>query len=66
MKHDISINSYYILEINNFNFQYVEIFNQWHNSNWNKRNWKIKISNKCINNFLIHTAIFDNNWKIPF
>jgi hypothetical protein len=28
MKHDISINSYYILEINNFNFQYVEIFNQ--------------------------------------
>jgi len=66
MKHDISIKSYYILEINNFNFQYVEIFNQWHNSNWNKRNWKIMISNKCINNFLIHTATFDNNWKIPF
>lgn len=60
MKHDVELNSYYILEINKFNFKYLDLYNQGKNSNGNSRNPKISISNKNIGNFLIHMVEFDD------
>ncbi len=61
MKHDIKLKGYYILEINKYNFKYLDIYNQGKNSNGNPRNPKILISEKNIENFLIHMIEFDNN-----
>ena len=59
MKHSIHLESFYILEINKYNFKYIDIFNQGINSDGKKRNPKISISNKNINNFIIHMIFFD-------
>ena len=59
MKHSIHLESFYILEINKYNFKYIDIFNQGINSDGKKRNPKISISNKNINNFIIHMVFFD-------
>ena len=61
MKHDVKLTGYYILEINKFNFKYVDIYNQGRNSNGNERNPKIAISNKDIGNFLIHMVEFEED-----
>ena len=60
MKHDVELNNYNILEINKFNFKYLDLYNQGKNSNGNSRNPKISISNKNIGNFLIHMVEFDD------
>lgn len=59
MKHDVKLKSYYILEINKFNFKYLDMYNQGKNSNGNIRKPKISISNKNIGNFLIHMVSFE-------
>ena len=63
MKHDVQLKSYFILEINKFNFKYLNIYNQGKNSNGNERNPKISINNKDIGNFLIHMVEFDDDEK---
>lgn len=60
MKHSVHLNGYYILEINKFNFKYVDVYNQGKNSNGSLRKPKISISNKNVNNFLIHMVNFDS------
>ncbi len=54
MKNSIDLRSYYILEISKSNMHYLDIFNQGRNSNGAKREPKISIKTKNINNFLIH------------
>ncbi len=58
MKHAVSLTSYYILEINKFNKQYLDVFHQGHNSDGSPRNPKIQIKEKNIGNFLIHQMEF--------
>ncbi len=61
MKHDVKLKSYFILEINKFNFKYLNVYNQGKNSNGNSRNPKISINNKDIGNFLIHMVEFEDD-----
>lgn len=58
MKNSVTLTSYYILEINRFNKQYLDVFHQGHNSDGSPRNPKISIKNKNIGNFLIHQVNF--------
>ena len=58
MKYEVKLKSYYILEINKFNYQYVDVYNQGKNSDGNPRKPKISISSKNIDNFLIHAVEF--------
>ncbi len=58
MKYSISFVDLKILEINNYNKSYLNIFNQGHNSNGLPRKPKIKINKKDINNFLIYKDLF--------
>lgn len=58
MKHSIAFTDFKILEINNYNKQYIADFNQGKNNNGKVRNVKIKINKKTINNFLIYTSNF--------
>ena len=60
MKYEVNLKSYYILEINKFNYKYVDIYNQGKNSDGNPRKPKISISSKNIDNFLIHAVEFSN------
>ena len=47
-----------ILEINDYNINYLSLFTQGINSNGKLRDAKIKIDKKAINNFLIYTSTF--------
>ena len=58
MKHSVELTSYYVLEINRFNKQYLDVFHQGHNSDGSPRNPKISIKIKNIGNFLIHQMNF--------
>lgn len=58
MKFSVELTSYYVLEINKFNKQYLDVFYQGHNSDGSPRNPKIQINNKNIGNFLIHKMDF--------
>ena len=58
MKHSVELTSYYVLEINQFNKQYLDVFHQGHNSDGSPRNPKISIKTKNIGNFLIHQMNF--------
>ena len=58
MKYSVKLTSYYVLEINKFNKQYLDVFHQGHNSDGSPRNPKIQIKNKNIGNFLIHQMEF--------
>lgn len=58
MKNNISFTDFKILEINEYNKQYLSIFRQGKNSNTKERNIKIKIDSKKINNFLIYHSEF--------
>ena len=58
MKHSVELSSYYVLEINRFNMQYLDVFYQGHNSDGSPRNPKISIKMKNIGNFLIHQMNF--------
>ncbi len=58
MKNSVKLTSYYVLEINRFNKQYLDVFHQGHNSDGSPRNPKIQIKSKNINNFLIHQMEF--------
>ena len=58
MKHSVQLTSYYVLEINRFNKQYLDVFHQGHNSDGSPRNPKISIKIKNIGNFLIHQMNF--------
>ena len=58
MKHSVSLKNYLILEINKYNMKYLDIFKQGKNSDGKPRNPKIMISNKNINNFLVHIVEF--------
>lgn len=59
MKYGVKIKSYYVLELNKYNKQYIDVFNQGKNSDGSPRNPKISISMKKINNFLVHIIEFD-------
>lgn len=61
MKYGIKIKSYYILELNKYNKQYIDVFNQGKNSDGSPRNPKISISMKNLNNFLVHIIEFDDD-----
>lgn len=58
MKNSVELTSYYILEINRFNKQYLDVFHQGHNSDGSTRHPKISIKTKNIGNFLIHQMNF--------
>ena len=60
MKYGVKITSYYILELNKYNKQYIDVFNQGKNSDGSPRNPKISISMKNLNNFLVHIIEFDD------
>jgi len=59
MKNNIRFTDFKILEINNYNKQYLSDFNQGINSNGLPRDAKIKIEKKSIDNFLIYNGIFN-------
>lgn len=59
MKNSVRLTSYYILEINKYNREYLTQFNQGKNSDGSPREPKIMISNKNINNFLVHVVEFE-------
>lgn len=58
MKYSVKLTSYYVLEINKYNKQYLKEFKQGVNSNGKPREPKISISSKNIGNFLIHQMDF--------
>ena len=58
MKFCVNIKSYYILELNKYNKQYIDIYNQGRNSDGHSRNPKISISMNNLSNFLVHTINF--------
>lgn len=58
MKNSVKLTSYFILEINRFNSQYLDIFKQGHNSDGSPRAPKICIKRQNISNFLIHQIYF--------
>ena len=58
MKNSITFTDFQVLEINNYNKNYISAFNQGHNSNSKERKPKIKIDNNKINNFLIYHSEF--------
>lgn len=58
MKKEISFTDFKIIEINNYNKQYLKDFNQGKNSNGKERKVKIKINKRDINNFLIYYSEF--------
>lgn len=58
MKKSVKLVSYYILEINQYNKQYLSEYKQGHNSNGKPRKCKIKIDDKAINNFLVYKKEF--------
>ena len=60
MKYRVKIKSYYVLELNKYNKQYIDVFNQGKNSDGSPRNPKISISMKNLNNFLVHIIEFDD------
>jgi len=60
MKYSVKLNSYYILEINKYNRKYLDIFKQGKNNDGKPREPKIMISNKNIDNFLVHIVEFDD------
>ncbi len=60
MKYEVKIKSYYVLELNKYNKQYIDVFNQGKNSDGSPRNPKISISMKNLNNFLVHIIEFDD------
>ena len=60
MKYGVKIKSYYVLELNKYNKQYIDVFNQGKNSDGSLRNPKISISMKNLNNFLVHIIEFDD------
>lgn len=53
MKYDVTLLNFYILEINQFNRNYVLDFNQPKNSNGKIREVKIQINKRDIDNFVI-------------
>lgn len=57
MKHSVDLIKYYILEINEDNFQYVSEFKQGKNSDGGARQPKVMIKSRDIGNFLIHSSI---------
>ena len=59
MKYEVKLKSYYILELNKYNKQYIDEFHQGKNSDGSPRNKKIIIKRKNINNFLVHVIEFD-------
>ena len=58
MKNSVKLTSYYILEINKENNQYLDEFKQGHNSDGNPRQKKIQIKKKNLDKFLIHQMEF--------
>ena len=58
MKHSVHLTSYFVLEINRFNKQYLDVFHQGHNSDGSPRAPKITIKKQNISNFLIHQTNF--------
>lgn len=58
MKHSVHLTSYFVLEINRFNKQYLDVFHQGHNSDGSPRAPKISIKKRNISNFLIHQTDF--------
>ena len=58
MKNSVKLTSYYILEINKENKQYLDEFKQGHNSDGNPRQKKIQIKKKNLDKFLIHQMEF--------
>ena len=60
MKYGVKLKSYYILELNRYNKQYIDVFNQGKNSDGSPRNPKISISMKNLNNFLVHIIEFND------
>lgn len=59
MKFSVTVTNYQILELNRFNKSYLRIYNQGKNSNGKSREPKIIINKRDINNFLVHTIVFD-------
>ena len=58
MKHSVKLTSYYVLEFNKQNKDFLDEFNQGHNSDGNPRQKKIQIKKKNIDKFLIHQMEF--------
>lgn len=58
MKNSVKLTSYYILEINKENKQFLDEFKQGHNSDGNPRQKKIQIKKKNLDKFLIHQMEF--------
>jgi len=58
MKNKITFTDFKILEINNYNKQYLTDFKQGMNSNGLPRETKIKIDKSSIDNFLIYNGFF--------
>lgn len=59
MKNKVILKGYQILELNKYNKEYLNIFNQGKNSDGKPRNPKIMISEKNIGNFLVHFIDFE-------
>ncbi len=58
MKNSVKLTSYYILEINKRNKEFLDEFKQGHNSDGNPRQKKIQIKKKNLDKFLIHQMEF--------
>ena len=58
MKNSVKLTSYYVLEINKENKQFLDEFKQGHNSDGNPRQKKIQIKKKNLDKFLIHQMEF--------
>lgn len=58
MKNSVKLTSYYILEINSRNKEFLDVFHQGHNSDGSPRNPKIQIKKKNLDKFLIHQMEF--------
>lgn len=58
MKHSVRLTSYYVLEINKGNAEFLDEFKQGHNSNGDPRQKKIQIKKKNLDKFLIHQKDF--------
>jgi len=62
MKYGVKLKNYYILELNKYNMQYIDEYNQGKNSDGKSRNKKIIIKKININNFLVHIIEFDEKF----
>lgn len=58
MKHSVRLTSYYVLEINKGNAEFLDEFKQGHNSNGDPRQKKIQINKKNLDKFLIYQKDF--------